>query len=202
MSYLDPFQLAALGFAHVGEGVQVSELARFYRPSQIWIGEGARIDDFTILSAGAGGIELGRFVHIACYSSLIGDGRISLEDFSGISSRVAIYSSSDTFSGEALAHPTIPAEYRAPHSADVILRQHALVGAGAVILPGVTMGVGSALGALSLAKSDISDFEIHAGVPARKISMRDRRLLELAEEFGRQRRLHPSLGVGPERESS
>ncbi len=39
---------------------------------------------------GRDGIALGRYVHIACNCSRIGDARIELDDFSGLSSRVAV----------------------------------------------------------------------------------------------------------------
>lgn len=46
------------------------------------IGNDVRIDDFCILS---GNIPIGNFVHIACYTSLIGRGGIWIGDYVGIS---------------------------------------------------------------------------------------------------------------------
>jgi galactoside O-acetyltransferase len=61
----------------------------------------------------------------------------------------------------------------------VVLERHALVGAGSVVLPGVTLREGSAVGALSLVRSDCDAFSIYLGVPAKRISSRKRGLLEL-----------------------
>lgn len=183
MPFLDERGLAALGLASVGRGVRVSDMARLYNPGAITLADGVRIDDFCILSAGAGGIRIGRHVHIACYSSLIGQGAMVFEDFSGISSRVSVYSSSDDFGGEGMAHPTIPERYRKVQTGDVVFRRHSLVGAGSVVLPGVTLGEGASVGALSLVKDDLAEFGLYAGVPARRIGDRSRKLLEMERRF-------------------
>ena len=39
----------------------------------------SRIDDFCVLSAGEGGIEIGDYVHVAVFCMLIGAGKIKLE---------------------------------------------------------------------------------------------------------------------------
>jgi galactoside O-acetyltransferase len=186
MAFLSEEAVAALGFARVGRDVRISDKASFYHPERISIAARARIDDFCILSAGRGGIAVGRYVHIACYCSLIGDGCIEMEDFSGLSSRVAVYSSSDDFSGRGLAHPTVPEDLRRVAHAPVVLRRHALVGAGSVILPGVTLGLGSAVGALSLVRDDLEAFWIYAGIPARKLMPRQKDLLALEAEVLRR----------------
>jgi galactoside O-acetyltransferase len=99
MAMLPASDVQRLGFERVGLNAQISDKASFYGASRISLGNNVRIDDFCVLSAGAGGISIGDHVHIAVYSSLIGAGRITLSDFCNISSRVAIYSSSDDYSG-------------------------------------------------------------------------------------------------------
>lgn len=179
MPFLDDSAVAAIGFKSVGVGVLVSDGARFYGAERIELGDHCRIDDFALLSAGAGGIALGRYVHVACYSSLQGDAEIRLSDFSGLSSRVAIYSSSDDFTGAAMAHPTVPSDVRRVDSRPVSIGSHVIVGAGSIVLPGVRLGEGAAVGALSLVKEDVPPFVIVGGVPARRIGVRQRDLLEL-----------------------
>ena len=65
MGVMDSDELKAMDFKHVGSGVRVSNRASFYGAEQISIGDGSRIDDFVVLSAGAGGISIGRNVHVA-----------------------------------------------------------------------------------------------------------------------------------------
>jgi len=188
-------QIIALGFAEVGEDVQISEWARFYGASRIRIGNHVRIDDFCILSAGEGGIVIGNYVHIAPFCSLIGQGRIELSDFAGLSSRVAIYSSSDDYSGMSLTNPTVPPELRNVQHAPVFLGRHVIVGSGTVILPGVTLEEGVAVGALSLIRKNCSAFGVYFGVPARRVSDRSRKLLELEAKVQSYRR-EPAEGEG------
>ena len=142
-----------------------------------------RIDDFCILSAGEGEIEIGKHVHIACYVSLIGKNKIKLDDFSGISSRVSIYSSSDDFSGMHLTGPTVDEQYTNVIHGDVHIKKHVVIGAGSVILPGVIVEEGSAVGALSLVNKNIPAFCIAGGVPAIFLKERSRKLISLEEEY-------------------
>lgn len=177
MSFYNDDELRAAGFAQVGRCVKVSRHARIYGAERISIGDHARIDDFCVLSAGAEGIGIGRHVHIAVMCTLIGNARIELSDFSGLSSRTSVYSSSDDYGGAALTNPTVPDRFRNVESAPVHLGRHVIVGAGAVILPGTHMEDGAVLGALSLAHGRLAGFTIYTGVPARKLRERSRELL-------------------------
>lgn len=102
-----------------------------------------------------------------------------MEDFSGLSSRVAVYSSSDDYSGRFMTNPTVPAEFTNVEHKPVKIGRHCIVGAGAVILPGVTLGEGCAIAALALVAKDCASFGIYSGVPARLAKARERGLLEL-----------------------
>lgn len=183
MAMLSREAIEALGFSSVGENAQISERASFYGVSRIVLGDNVRIDDFCVLAAGVGGILIGNYVHIAVGSSLIGAGKITMSDFSGLSSRISIYSSSDDYSGATLTNPTVPSEYAGVTHADVFLGKHVIVGSGSVILPGVTMEEGVAVGALSLVHKRCEAFGVYAGNPARRIKERKRDLLELEQRF-------------------
>ena len=179
MGQLNRDEIAQMGFASVGQNVTLSDRASFYNCARISIANHVRIDDYCVLAAGAGGITLGNYVHIAVGCVLVGAGKITMSDFSGLSSRVSIYSSSDDYSGTALTNPTVPEEFTNVFSADVLLGRHVIVGSGSVVLPGITIGAGAAVGALSLVTKDCSDFGIYTGNPARRLKGRKRDLLEM-----------------------
>jgi galactoside O-acetyltransferase len=120
---------------------------------------------------------------VAVYTSLIGAGRIELGDYCNLSSRVAIYSSSDDYSGRTMTNPTVPDEYKDVQHADVRLGRHVVVGCGSVILPGVELEDGVAVGALSLVRERCAAFGIYAGQPARRVRERKRDLLELERQL-------------------
>ena len=111
MAILSRDDLEAMGFSSVGENVRISDRATFYNTANISLGNNVRIDDFCVLSAGVGGIQVGDYVHIAVYSSLIGAGKVTLSNFCNISSRVSIYSSNDDYSGTTMTNPTVPSQY-------------------------------------------------------------------------------------------
>ena len=177
-SFLSEAELASLGFKSIGKSVKISRRAAFYNPSKIEIGDYTRIDDFCVLSSGEAGILLGRNVHIAVYSCLIGKGRVVIDDYANISSRVSIYSSNDDYSGDFMTNPTVDSRYTNVTSAPVHVGRHAIVGSGSIVLPGVVLGEGACIGALSLVNKSCKPFSINGGIPVRFINERSRGLEE------------------------
>jgi galactoside O-acetyltransferase len=54
-----------------------------------------------------------------------------------------------------------------------------LIGSGSVVLPGVTIGEGSAVGALSLVSMSLDEWGVYFGSPAKRIKARSKNLLEM-----------------------
>jgi galactoside O-acetyltransferase len=185
MSYLSASELESIGFKCIGKNVAISNKASFYNPNLISIGDNSRIDDFCILSAGEGGITIGKYVHISCYCCLIGKEAILLQDYSGLSSRVTIYSSSDDYSGLFMTNPTVDRQFTNVQHKPVEIGKHAIVGAGSVLLPGVIINTGAAVGALSLVTKTVKAFTIVRGSPAVFLKNRSKKLLELEENFNK-----------------
>jgi dTDP-4-amino-4,6-dideoxy-D-glucose acyltransferase len=183
MAFLTKEEIKKIGFKYVGLDVQISDKASIYNAKNIEIGDFSRIDDFCVLSAGNEGIKIGNYVHIAVYCSLIGKNKIELQDFSGLSSKVSIYSSSDDYSGEWLTNPIVPTDYTNILHGDVILGKHVIVGVGTCILPNVIIGQGSAIGAFSLVTTDIEEGVIALGTPAKKVKLRKTNLFILEDKL-------------------
>lgn len=183
MAILSRDVIEKMGFATIGENVHISDRASFYNTTHIALGNNVRIDDFCVFSAGVGGINIGDHVHIAIGCSLIGAGKITISDFSTLSSRVAVYSSNDDYTGATMTNPTVPSQYTGVIHANVFLGKHVIIGSGSVILPGITIESGVAVGALSLIKNDCKAFGIYVGNPARRIKERKRDFLELERQL-------------------
>lgn len=183
MAFLTRDVLESMGFAELGQNVKISDRVSLYGVERISIGSNVRIDDFCVLSAGASGIVIGNYVHLAVGAVLVGSGKITLSDFSGLSSKVSVYSSSDDYSGEALTNPTVPDKFLGVVHGDVYLGKHVIIGSGSVILPGVILEDGVAVGALSLVNKSCAEFGVYAGNPARRIKDRARDLLLLEREL-------------------
>lgn len=105
-----------------------------------------------------------------------------MRDYVNISSRVSIYSSNDDYSGEYMTNPMVPERLTNVLHADVVSDKHVIVGSGTVILPGSILRLGVAIGALSLVNGEISEFQIHAGVPTKFIKERSRRIDAIEKE--------------------
>lgn len=183
MAYLSEQELDKLGFADRGEHVLISDKCSIYNPHLISLGNHLRIDDFVVISPSEESFRIGDFVHIATHCTLIGRATIEMKDFSGLSGRVSIYSSTDDYSGEYLTNPTVPEEYGNVISNPVHLGKHVIVGAGTVVLPGVSIGEGSAISALALVNRDIPERVIAGGTPCRTIKPRKTDLLDLERKL-------------------
>lgn len=183
MSYYSQTELEQMAFAEVGNGVYISRKASVYGADKISIGNNVRIDDFCILSASVGRLTIGSNIHIACYSAIIGAGVITLNDYCNISSRVSIYSSSDDYSGEYMTNPLIPKAFTNVNDSPVDIGKHVIIGCGTVILPGVTIGDGCAVGALSFVNRSLNSWGVYAGQPAKYVKARSKKLLLLEDKL-------------------
>ena len=180
-SFYSDEELKTIGFKSNQRGVLISKKASIYGAENISIGSNVRIDDFCILS---GKIEIHDNVHIAAGTMLFGGHEgIILEDFSGISSRCAVYAASDDYSGEFLTNPTVSDEYRNIISGMVTLKKHVIIGSGCTILPNITIGEGTSVGSMSLVNKSLGDWGVYVGIPCRRVKDRSRKLLNLEKEF-------------------
>jgi len=69
-----------------------------------------------------------------------------------------------------VTHSTIPAERLAEEKniyAPIIIKNNAFIGAGVVVLPGVTIGENSVIAANSVVTHDVPENALYAGSPAR-----------------------------------
>jgi len=178
-SFLSKTELRKVGFRNIGENVKISRNSQVYRPKLISIGNNVRIDDFCILS---GNISIGSYVHISAYTALFGKAGITIEDFVSVSSRVNVYSVNDDYSGKFLTNPTVPGELTNIKAEPVLMKKHVIIGAGSILLPGVIIGEGTAVGALSLVNQSLDPWKIYAGIPCRPIKNRKQDLLALEKD--------------------
>jgi len=175
--YLLRQDLLDLGVRSVGENVRVHEKAILVDVERIEFGSNVRIDAFCVLSAAGGSLKIGSYVHVASHADIYAGAGVVLEDFSGLSQAVRIYSVSDDYSGACLTNPTVPRGLAVPKTGCIRIGRHVIVGSGSVVLPGCSIGDGSAVGALSLVNRTLDPWGVYAGSPARRIKDRARKLL-------------------------
>ncbi len=174
-SFYSEEELQQLGLKAYGENVLISRKCSIYGAENISIGNHVRIDDFCILS---GNITLHNYIHISAYAALYaGSSTIEIGDYVAVSSRNAVYAESDDYSGESMVNPMVPEECRKVESAPVVICRHVIIGTGGTVLPGVTIGEGASIGAMSLINHDINPWSINVGIPCRQIKERSKKLL-------------------------
>jgi acetyltransferase-like isoleucine patch superfamily enzyme len=145
------------------------------------IGDHSRIDDFCVL---AGSVTIGRNVHLAALCNVAG-GRagVTFEDFSGLAYGCQVIAQSDDYSGRTMTNPTVPARFKDETSSPVVVGRHAILGAGAIVLPGVTIAEGVSAGAGTIFTRSTEPWTIYVGSPARAVRPRSRDLLTLEQEY-------------------
>lgn len=184
-SFMNENELNSIGLKKFGKNVLISKNAILYNPELLEIGSNVRIDDFTTIS---GKVVLGSYIHIAQFCSLYGgDSGIYMKDFSGLSSKSIIYATSNDYSGESLTNPMVPANYKqTDKNAKVCIGKHVVIGCMSVILPGVTIEDGSAVGAMSLVNKSLDSCGLYCGIPAKRIKERSKKIFELEDELKKE----------------
>lgn len=181
--YYNSSELRKFGFKKVGKNVQIAKNCTIIGLTNISFGNNIRIDSNVVITASKGYLKLGNYIHIGAGCFLNCGGGISFSDFSGLSQGVHIYSESADYSGDTLASPTISKKYRKIKSGPVFLKKHSVVGSNSVILPNVTIGEGTAVGALSFVHLSLADWSVYFGSPAQKVNHRTNKLLALEKKL-------------------
>lgn len=186
-SFYTQEELKKIGFASLGDNVLLSRKCSVYGAEHISIGSNTRIDDFCILS---GVINIGSYIHISAYTGLFaGECGIILRDFATVSSRCAIYAVNDDYTGKSMTNPMVPDKFRKVEKACVVLEKHAILGSGCIVMPGVTVGEGAAVGSMSFVNHSLEPWFMYVGIPCRKIKERRRDLLAMEQQMRQQGKL-------------
>lgn len=181
MAYLTEQQLINKGFKLLGKSIKISDKASMYDCEKIEIGDNTRIDDFCVIS---GKIKIGRNVHITPMC-LVAGGELGLviEDFVALAYGVKIFTQSDDYSGQTMTNSTVPNKFKKEIKESVVIGKHSIIGACSVIMPGVVLGEGTAVGANSLVLDSTELWTVVVGSPARKLKDRKKDLLELEKKY-------------------
>jgi galactoside O-acetyltransferase len=185
--YYDQGDLRRAGFRSVGNNVQIAKNCTIIGLENISIGSNVRIDGYcSIIAANEGWVTFGSFIHVGAYCLLSAGHGIEMANFSGLSQGVRLYSQSDDYSGDHLTNPTVPEKYTGVIRGTITLHRHVIVGANSVILPNVTIGEGSSVGALSLVTHSLAPWGVFTGRPARKLKDRSRHLIALEQAMQKE----------------
>lgn len=126
-------------------------------PKRIYVGNGFKIYQKTIISIGRGVITIGNngLLGVGCYINC-GNEKIIIGDNVAIGPYCKIFSYSHHYSQGM----SVTDSFR---NADVIIGNNVLIGSNSVILPGVTIGDNVVIGASSVVNSDVASNSVVAG---------------------------------------
>lgn len=155
-------------FRKIGMNVVFEPGVRIFHPENIEIGDYLYIGHDTFINAyHKGEIIIGENVWIGQNCFLHGAGKIRIGSHTGIGPYVKILTSAHDFDSEEKPIISYPLKF-----APVIIKDGCDIGIGAIILPGVTIGEGSVIGAGSVVTKDVPEYTVWAGVPAKMMRRR------------------------------
>ena len=161
----------AWAFAGYGAGSVIVPPARIENPECIRIGAQNLIHEHAWLLArrrddGTPSLTLGDRVLLNRFVKVVAVGRVTIEDDVKIGDHV--YISDVEYEG---GHTTVPPDQRPlTEPKPVVLERGALLGVGAIVLPGVTIGSYAYIGAGAVVADDIPPRSLAVGAPAKVIN--------------------------------
>jgi galactoside O-acetyltransferase len=180
--YLTREALSSMPFKSLGHDVMIHERVTLVDIENISIGSHVRIDPDVVLLA-TGPLTIGCYTHIAASVFIAANAGFEMKNFANIAHGARIYTINDDYSGEHLMGPTIPVDLLGLSHAAVLMDEHTIVGAGSIVLPGVTLAQGSVLGALSLIGRSTEPWTMYGGIPAKPIKERRRDAIRKGQEL-------------------
>ena len=96
-----------------------------------------------------------------------------MEDFSGVAAGSKIICGTDDFT-KGMLNPQIPNQYKESKYDTVTFEKYSCVGVNCVVMPGVTLGEGSVVGAGSVITKDTKPWTVYVGSPAKEVGERDK----------------------------
>lgn len=163
--------LVSRRFNRWGERSRIERFSKLQSPGLVVVGDDVQICEHAWLNAkddrGDGAITLeigtgsyiGRFVHINAWRQVKLEARVLIAD------RVFISDCGHQFAASNIAIADQPDPFIGP----VLLKTGCWIGTGAVILPGVTVGRNAVVAANAVVTTDVPDWTVVGGVPARVI---------------------------------
>lgn len=157
---------------------KIFELAKVVGDGEFFLGVESQIDDFCFINIGKRCV-IGRNVHIASFSSIIGGGECIIGDFAGLSAGCRIITGTDNFSGPYLTNPTVPNCYKNTKLLKTVIGKHAVLGTNCILMPGVEVGEGATVSAGAVIRKNLKPWTVYGVIKGqlRPISERDKDLI-------------------------
>lgn len=158
-------------YGWLDETAQVFAPCVVLKPDLVHIGPRSRVDSFVKIEGGLG-VDLGRHVHISSFAHLnIGGGRLIVGDHVACASGCRVFGGTNVPDGWSMSSAS-PPDRQVVERKTTTIGERAFVGAGAIVMPGVSVGERAVVGAGAVVTKDVPAGEIWVGNPARKLRVR------------------------------
>lgn len=77
----------------------------------------------------------------------------------------------------------ISEEFRNVYGGSVIIGNYVQIGAGSIVFPDINIRDGGYVGAMTLINESLEPWTIYAGIPARILKKRSKKMIELASKY-------------------
>ena len=168
-----------------GKNVIIGKTVRIRYPELVEIGDNVILDDFIYISTS---LKIENNVHVSSGCKFIG-GRssfVSIDEYSTLAPNVVLSAGSDDYvSGIGSVMLPQGEDFEMNNECgNISLGKYVIIGTSSLIMPNVKVGDGSSIGALSLVKDDVSSWELHAGIPSKKIKDKDKdKILKIVKKI-------------------
>jgi galactoside O-acetyltransferase len=175
----------------IGSSCLIEEDVRFQVPRRITLGRRVFIGQYCYLDGQTSFLRLGNDVHLARLCTLrAGESGIILHDNVGINTRSYLEGNGGVEVGaNTLFSPgvhcisgnhvfddrEVPIKYQGTQYGKITIGEDCWLGTSVTVLPGVTIGCGSVIGAGAVVTKDVPELSIAVGVPARVVGQRGKK---------------------------
>jgi acetyltransferase-like isoleucine patch superfamily enzyme len=172
----------------IGSSCLIEADVRLHVPKRIFLGDRVFVGQYSYLDGQTSFMRLGSDVHLARFCTLrAGERGITVHDGAGINTRTYIDGNGQVEIGRnallspgvqvisgnhVFDKPHVPIRDQGTAYGKVTIGEDCWLGTNAIVLPGVTIGRGSVVGAGAVVTRDLPDFSIALGVPARVVGQR------------------------------
>lgn len=161
---------------YCGTDVRLYPLCKIIGAENAELDNNCRIFDFVYIDAGKG-LIIGKYSSITWHALIEGGAKTTLGDrvFIGPGSKLltSTYGLNGYYAAEHLPKGCQEIQY-----GDITIEDDAYIGAGCIIMPGVTIRTGAVVGANSFVNQNLDPWEIYVGSPCKRIGTREKPTVE------------------------
>ena len=155
-----------------GEDVRLYPLCKIAKPEMVELDDNCQIFDFVFIYGGDS-VKIGKYSTITWQTVIEGFGSCEIGDRVLLGPGTKILMSVNKHNGLRMVDH-LPEGQTELMNDKIIIGNDVSLGAGCVVMPGVTIGEGAVIGSNSVVKHDLEPWGIYVGSPCRKVGERQK----------------------------